>query len=487
MAFVPVLPWDVATTAAHRILCAYNGEGIVGGVLAISPYCGHHIGGPNGTVDKAYTQDQDALDFDLQPGDVVRAVAPGYVRWAGTYPNAKSWSCFGVSIAIDTPLADGSVVTTFYAHLGSLVAAAGQVVNAGDTIAKSGASGGGSFTSVCPSAYSPHLHVGMYTNANYIQADGEPVNAVALLTSTTATTVPTVVSPPYGGDARLPEGWADCSRSSRLVPPPTGETSACTGLHAEDTLTYTGPGTTLVTPPTVLSGTWVAPKDGAKLTSSTFTLSARPSVTPATLSIAKVAFSVAWGSTIKPACSATKAGSGGVWSCTADLRKLGAPLGKLTVSFDVTDSAGDVARAPAGTRTVTFAAPPPKPTVPPTPTIPFTVPTHAWFLPFVLQTAAWLAPDATIESIGEIDLVHDTNYGMAVVGCSSIVYKIGGISKSGALGPIFDYFSGKLEYISTAAMIPPGTYPQNIFESVAACVSQGLKSYGSAVFAKVMP
>jgi murein DD-endopeptidase MepM/ murein hydrolase activator NlpD len=363
-AFVPVLPWDVAKTAAHEILCAYNSEGIVGGVPATSSYCGHHIGGPDGTVDKGYTQDEDALDFDLQPGDAVRAVAPGYVRWAGSYPNTKSWSCFGVSIAVDTPLADGTVVTTFYAHLGSLVAAAGQVVKAGDTIAKSGSSGGGSFTAVCPAAYSPHLHVGIYTNANYIQADGKPVNAVALLASTTATTVPTVVSPPYGGDARLPEGWADCSRSSKLVPPPAGETSACTGLHAGDTLTYTGPGGAPVTPPTVLSGTWVAPADGAKLTTSILTLSAKPSVTTPTVTVTKVAFSVTWGSTTKAACSAMKAGSGGVWSCNADLWKLGAPLGKLTLSFDATDSAGDVAKAPAGTRTVTFAAPPPKPANP---------------------------------------------------------------------------------------------------------------------------
>jgi hypothetical protein len=360
-AFVPVLPWDVAKAAAHEILCAYDSEGIVGGAAATSPYCGHHIGGPGGSVDKGYTQDQDALDFDLEPGDAVRAVAPGYVRWAGSYPKTKSWSCFGVSIAVDTPLADGSVVTTFYAHLGSLVAAAGQVVKAGDTIAKSGSSGGGSFTAVCPTAYSPHLHVGIYTNADYVSADGKPVNAVALLASTTAADVPTVASPPYGGDARLPEGWADCSRSSKLVPPPAGETSACTGLHAGDTLTYTGPGGAPVTPPTVVSGTWVAPKDGAKLTTSALTLSAKPTVTPSTLHITKVAFSIKWGSTTKAACSATKAGSGGVWSCNADFLKLGAPLGRLTLSFDVTDTAGDVTDAPDGTRAITYAVVPPKP------------------------------------------------------------------------------------------------------------------------------
>ncbi len=113
----------------------------------------------------------------------------------------------------------------------------------------------------------------------------------------------------------------------------------------------------------VLAGAWVAPKAGAKLTTSTLTLSAKPTATPSALSIAKVAFSVSWGSTTKVACSATKAGPGGVWTCTADLWKLGAPLSKLTLSFDVADSAGDVAKAPAGTRTVTLAAPPPAPKV----------------------------------------------------------------------------------------------------------------------------
>lgn len=123
---------------------------------------------------------------------------------------------------------------------------------------------------------------------------------------------------------------------------------------------------TAVTPtptpaPLVLSGTWVAPKDGAKLPTSLLTLSAKPTVTPSTLQVAKVAFSIKWGSTTKAACSATKAGSGGVWSCSVDLWKIGAPIGELAVAFDVTDSAGNVAKAPAGTRTVTFAAPPPKP------------------------------------------------------------------------------------------------------------------------------
>jgi len=125
-----------------------------------------------------------------------------------------------------------------------------------------------------------------------------------------------------------------------------------------------GYGKSTPTPATapVLSGTWVAPKDSAMLSTSVLTLSAQPTVTPTTLAVTKVTFSITWGSTTKAACSATKANSGGAWSCNVDLWQLGAPLGKLTLSFDVTDSAGDVAQAPAGARTVTFAAPPPAPT-----------------------------------------------------------------------------------------------------------------------------
>jgi hypothetical protein len=119
-----------------------------------------------------------------------------------------------------------------------------------------------------------------------------------------------------------------------------------------------GDGTSTPTPVTapVLSGAWVAPADGAKLTTSVLTLSAKPTVTPTTLAVTKVAFSIAWGSTTKAVCSATKADSGGVWSCTLDLARLGVTPGPLTLSFDVYDTAGDAARSPAGTRTVSLAA-----------------------------------------------------------------------------------------------------------------------------------
>jgi murein DD-endopeptidase MepM/ murein hydrolase activator NlpD len=112
-----------------------------------------------------------------------------------------------------------------------------------------------------------------------------------------------------------------------------------------------------------LGGTWVAPADGTTVKTSALTLTAKPTTSLTDVNLTKVVFTMAWG-TASPvtACTATVAGSGGAWSCKADLFKLGAPLGPLVLGFDVFDDAGDVAHSPDGTRTVTLAAPPPAPT-----------------------------------------------------------------------------------------------------------------------------
>jgi hypothetical protein len=115
-------------------------------------------------------------------------------------------------------------------------------------------------------------------------------------------------------------------------------------------------------PPLVLSGTWVSPKAGATVKTLKLTLSSKPTASLSEVKITKVVYSIAWGSKApKTACAATKAAKDGTWSCSADLVKLTAPLGKLTLSFDVFDDAGDVSHAPDGTRIVTFAPPPAAP------------------------------------------------------------------------------------------------------------------------------
>jgi hypothetical protein len=100
---------------------------------------------------------------------------------------------------------------------------------------------------------------------------------------------------------------------------------------------------------------WAAPKAGTKLATSTLKLSAQASFDQPTASVAKVTFTVSWGSRTKTACTAMRARKG-AWSCTADLWDLGAPLSRLTLSFDVTDSAGQVTEAPAGTLAVSMTS-----------------------------------------------------------------------------------------------------------------------------------
>ena len=123
------------------------------------------------------------------------------------------------------------------------------------------------------------------------------------------------------------------------------------------------PTPTPTAPPPVLSGTWVAPRDGRTLDKAALTLSAKATATLDDVEITKVAYTVAWGSNDPGvACTARKPDDAGRWACTADLWEIGAPMGKpLTLSFKVFDDAGDLAEAPDGTRTISFEAAPPKP------------------------------------------------------------------------------------------------------------------------------
>jgi hypothetical protein len=82
----------------------------------------------------------------------------------------------------------------------------------------------------------------------------------------------------------------------------------------------------------------------------------------ATGSAARIDYFVTASGKSKAACVARNPDAAGDWTCTADLLKLGVVPGKVTFSFHVTDAVGAVTRAPDGTRTVTYAVPPPAPT-----------------------------------------------------------------------------------------------------------------------------
>ena len=109
-----------------------------------------------------------------------------------------------------------------------------------------------------------------------------------------------------------------------------------------------------------LGGTWVMPKAGARLTSYTTTLSARPTATgPGVTTFTKVVFSGTWAGAEKSVmCKATRPANSGAWSCRANLLALGVPPGKVTFSFDVYGEGVPVVRSPDGSRRVTYAVPP---------------------------------------------------------------------------------------------------------------------------------
>jgi hypothetical protein len=113
----------------------------------------------------------------------------------------------------------------------------------------------------------------------------------------------------------------------------------------------------------VLGGSWVRPRSGARLSSYTATLSARPTATgPGETTFTKVVFTAAWSGAKKKLCTATKPGSDGTWSCKANLLELGVRPGTVTLSFDVHGEGVPAARSPDGARKVTYAVPPPRPT-----------------------------------------------------------------------------------------------------------------------------
>lgn len=110
-----------------------------------------------------------------------------------------------------------------------------------------------------------------------------------------------------------------------------------------------------VPPPVGLGGTWSSPAAAATVKSSKLRVSVIPSAGDA--AIKRVTFTAAWsGTDPRRACTALSA-SGAKWSCTIDLGKLGVRRGDVSLSFDVVDADGTVARAPDGPRTVSYAAP----------------------------------------------------------------------------------------------------------------------------------
>ena len=108
--------------------------------------------------------------------------------------------------------------------------------------------------------------------------------------------------------------------------------------------------------PDATVASWASPKTNATVKTYRVKLSAT-----ATGSVARIDYVVISSGKPRAACVARRPDAADNWTCTADLLKLGVVPGKVTFSFDATDAAGAVTSPPDGTRTVTYAVPPPAP------------------------------------------------------------------------------------------------------------------------------
>jgi hypothetical protein len=88
------------------------------------------------------------------------------------------------------------------------------------------------------------------------------------------------------------------------------------------------------------------------------TLALAASVSATGDTVTKVVFNATWGSTTKVACSAAAPQADGRWSCKADLVRLGAPAGPVSISYDVVTAASGTIASPSGSQTATYVPTP---------------------------------------------------------------------------------------------------------------------------------
>lgn len=161
---------------------------------------------------------------------------------------------------------------------------------------------------------------------------------------------------------------AACGESASSVSPsqptPTRDATAPPSSPTPET-SPTATATVASTPGTVaLGGTWLRPKAGARLTSYSITLSARPTASGlGSTTFTSVVFSASWaGGEPTVVCRAKGPDANDAWSCKANLLARGVPPGRVTFGFDVHGEGAPTARAPDGTRKVSYAVGPPRPT-----------------------------------------------------------------------------------------------------------------------------
>jgi hypothetical protein len=161
----------------------------------------------------------------------------------------------------------------------------------------------------------------------------------------------------------------EATPSASSSSPTATEATAPPGTHPPTpvlaTPTAAASATVAPTPATIaLGGEWLHPKAGARLMTYTVTLSARPTASgPGLTALTRVVFAATWaGAERTVVCRATKPDRNGAWSCRANLLARGVPPGAVTFTFDVRAEGVTTARSPDGSRKVTYAVPPPRPT-----------------------------------------------------------------------------------------------------------------------------
>jgi murein DD-endopeptidase MepM/ murein hydrolase activator NlpD len=122
--------------------------------------------------------DHYALDFALQLGEPVSAIAPGLVAYAG--PSAGLWNMLGNIVFIEHQHG----IQSLYGHLDTVAVVTGQEVAAGAVIGTAGGRGG----------VPVHLHLALYQAASFLHTLGG--------------------IGPYGGRSVLPEPFTQCRRDS---------------------------------------------------------------------------------------------------------------------------------------------------------------------------------------------------------------------------------------------------------------------------------
>lgn len=134
----PVAPPPVKV--AHRLV---KPDPIVGTGELLWPVVG-------GKITQYYSSYHKGLDIAAPTGNTVVAAGAGVVTWSG-------WKTNGGGIVID--IDDGKGIITVYNHLGSTAVAVGDVVTAGQTIAKVGCTG------VCTG---PHVQFNVMVNGVFV-------------------------------------------------------------------------------------------------------------------------------------------------------------------------------------------------------------------------------------------------------------------------------------------------------------------------------